>query len=277
MPVGQCVQNKEIKKVGAKAPTLTAINFAIDLAARSTKTAATVESASASREASSTVESTIASVEPVSVKSTCAAEAASAGVAATVAIPVAASVAVAGATVETVPISVTVVSASIKVIAIIKSVPVEAVEPRADSDENAVHKVVRSVVAVRSACVRIVAVVSVWTHRRWANYISGADSNPDAHGDLCRSDPRNKQQSTKYYEAFQVFHISPPARLRIGLGPEGVPATQTGGALHSISTPNVPSSCLVDRLTEALLFFKYAGQAKESYAEAALLSIASYQ
>src|SRR6266850_2459138 len=56
--------------------------------------------------------------------------------------------------------AVTVVAAAIKS-ATVEAMPIEAVEPGTGADEDAACEVVRSVEAVRSAGVRIVAVVTV--------------------------------------------------------------------------------------------------------------------
>jgi len=87
------------------------------------------------------------------------------------------------------------------VAAAIKSATVEAMpmEPGAGADEDAAGEVVRSVVTVRSASVRIVAVVTVsadW--RRADGAVHGTYSN--GHANLCvgasRSKKKNSQQSS---------------------------------------------------------------------------------
>src|SRR5262245_9234706 len=58
--------------------------------------------------------------------------------------------------------------------------PLVAMEPRAGADENAVHKPVRTVVAVRSATIRVVAVVAVGAIRRAR---SGCKNRTNSHAD----------------------------------------------------------------------------------------------
>ena len=75
---------------------------------------------------------------------------------------------------------------------------VAAVEPRAGTDEDAAGEVVRAVVAVRRASVRIVAVVTVGAGGRWPDRaVHRTYSN--AHGKLrvgaCRCNKQNSQQS----------------------------------------------------------------------------------
>jgi hypothetical protein len=70
-------------------------------------------------------------------------------------------------------IAVAVIAATVDAVAI-----VAAVEPRAGADEDAAGKVVRSIVAVWSAGVRIVAVVAVGADRR--STVDGTYPNSDA-------------------------------------------------------------------------------------------------
>jgi hypothetical protein len=83
--------------------------------------------------------------------------------------------------------------------ATVEAMAIEAVEPGAGADEDAAGEVIRSVVAVRSAGVRIVAVVTVsadW--RRADGAVHGTYSN--AHPNLCvgttRGEKQNSQQSS---------------------------------------------------------------------------------
>ena len=91
---------------------------------------------------------------------------------------------------------------SIVTVAIISATTVEAativaaVEPRAGADEDAADEVVRSVVAVRCAGVRIVAVVTVGAGRRRAD---GAVNwaYPDADANLRVGAARGKKQNSQ--------------------------------------------------------------------------------
>src|SRR5882762_6499744 len=93
---------------------------------------------------------------------------------------------------------VTGVSAAIKS-ATAEAMPIEAVEPGAGADEDATGEVVRPVETVRSASVRIVAVVTVSADWRGADgAVHGTYSN--GHANLCvgasRSKKKNSQQSS---------------------------------------------------------------------------------
>jgi len=94
--------------------------------------------------------------------------------------------------------AVTVVAAAIKS-ATVEAMPIEAVEPGAGADEDATGEVVRPVETVRSASVRIVAVVTVSADWRGADgAVHGTYSN--GHANLCvgasRSKKKNSQQSS---------------------------------------------------------------------------------
>ncbi len=89
------------------------------------------------------------------------------------------------------------------VAAAIKSATVEAMpmEPGAGADEDAAGEVVRSVVTVRSASVRIVAVVTVsadW--RRADGAVHGTYSN--GHANLCVGASRSKKQNSQQSSIF---------------------------------------------------------------------------
>jgi hypothetical protein len=60
----------------------------------------------------------------------------------------------------------------------VEAASVVAVEPRPGAYEDAAHKVVRAVVAVRRTSVWVVPVVAVGAHRSWT-VVSRADSNAD--------------------------------------------------------------------------------------------------
>lgn len=76
--------------------------------------------------------------------------------------------------------------------------PVPAVEPGAGTNEDAVHEVVRAVVAVGRAGVRIVAVVAISADRGWTDGNGASDANTDADANLgmgaaCCGEEQNSQ------------------------------------------------------------------------------------
>jgi len=96
--------------------------------------------------------------------------------------------------------AVTVVTAAIKS-ATVEAMPIEAVEPGAGADEDATGEVVRPVETVRSASVRIVAVVTVsadW--RRADGAVHGTYSN--GHANLCVGASRSKKQNSQQSSIF---------------------------------------------------------------------------
>ena len=96
--------------------------------------------------------------------------------------------------------AVTVVAAAIKS-ATVEAMPIEAMEPGAGADEDTAGEVIRSVVAVRSAGVRIVAVVTVsadW--RRADGAVHGTYSN--GHANLCVGASRSKKQNSQQSSIF---------------------------------------------------------------------------
>jgi hypothetical protein len=100
-------------------------------------------------------------------------------------------------------VAITSVEAATIVTAAIKSATVEAmpVEPGAGADEDAACEVVRSVEAVRSAGVRIVAVVTVGADwRRADGTVHGTYSN--AHPNLRVGTARGKKQNSQQSSIF---------------------------------------------------------------------------
>jgi hypothetical protein len=59
-------------------------------------------------------------------------------------------------------------------------------EPRTGANEHATHKVIRTVVAVRSASVRVIAVITVGADRR-GSYVTRAHSNSNCNLRMRRS------------------------------------------------------------------------------------------
>jgi hypothetical protein len=97
-------------------------------------------------------------------------------------------------------IAMSIVAAAIKS-ATVEAMPVEAMEPGAGADEDAAGEVVRSVETVRSASVRIVAVVTVsadW--RRADGAVHGTYSN--GHANLCVGASRSKKQNSQQSSIF---------------------------------------------------------------------------
>jgi hypothetical protein len=91
-----------------------------------------------------------------------------------------------------------VVTAAVVAMAVIsttvEAAAIVAVVPGAGADEDAADEVVRSIVAIGSAGVRIVAVVTIGADRRRADgAVHGTYSN--AHGELCVSISRGKKQN----------------------------------------------------------------------------------
>jgi hypothetical protein len=92
--------------------------------------------------------------------------------------------------------AVSVVAAAIIAATVEAMTIVAAVEPRAGTDEDAADEVVRAVVSVRSAGVRIIAVVAVGANWRGADgSVHGTYRNADAN--LCVSAARGKKQNSQ--------------------------------------------------------------------------------
>jgi len=80
-----------------------------------------------------------------------------------------------------------------------------AMEPRACADEDAAREPARPVIAVGSACVRVIRVVAVGADGSWSE-VTWADSH--AHDDpLCMSVRCCSQAKTKQSENHQVFGV----------------------------------------------------------------------
>ena len=151
--------------------------------------ATTVEPATAAMESTAAVE-TIVAVESAVVTATDEAV----GFTAPVAVTAVSIVAI--TSVE----AVTVVAAAIKS-ATVEAMPIEAVEPGAGADEDATGEVVRPVETVRSASVRIVAVVTVSADWRGADgAVHGTYSN--GHANLCVGASRSKKQNSQQSSIF---------------------------------------------------------------------------
>ena len=96
--------------------------------------------------------------------------------------------------------AVTVVAAAIKS-ATVEAMPIEAMEPGAGADEDATGEVVRPVETVRSASVRIVAVVTVSADWRGADgAVHGTYSN--GHANLCVGASRSKKKTSQQSSIF---------------------------------------------------------------------------
>jgi hypothetical protein len=76
-----------------------------------------------------------------------------------------------------------VVSASVIAPTVESRTPIEAMKPWARADKDAAYKVVWTVVAVRSASIRVISIVAIGAYRSRA-YIGRADSHADNHS-LC--------------------------------------------------------------------------------------------
>jgi hypothetical protein len=81
-----------------------------------------------------------------------------------------------------------------------------AMEPRACTDEDTAREPARPVIAVGSACVRVIRVVAVGAGGSWSE-VAGADSH--AHDDPLGMSVRCcSQANTKQSENYQVFGMS---------------------------------------------------------------------
>ena len=88
-------------------------------------------------------------------------------------------------------VAMAVIPATVEAVAI-----VAAVEPRASADEDAADEVVRPVIAIRGAGVRIIAVVTVGANRRWADgAVDGTYSNGHANLRVSAARGGKKQNS----------------------------------------------------------------------------------
>jgi hypothetical protein len=97
---------------------------------------------------------------------------------------------------------------------------VEPVEPGPRPDEHAARKIVRSIVAVRCACIWGIPVVAVCAggrrpdvNRRWPH---GPNAYAKPHRDLCMSSsrPRDKRQKPHCECIFEISHFQPPGPNR---------------------------------------------------------------
>jgi hypothetical protein len=93
------------------------------------------------------------------------------------------------------------------------SQPARTVEPWPSSNEDAAHKPVRTVVAIRSAAVRSVPVVSIRTDRRTNCHADRPHS--DSHADLrLRISKRHRHHHRQHRNIFQVTHNHLPLPIR---------------------------------------------------------------
>jgi hypothetical protein len=91
----------------------------------------------------------------------------------------------------------------------------EAVEPRAGADEDAADKVVRAVVTVGCASVRVESVVAVGADRRAVH----RSANRNTHAHLRASRPSHgsgrHNQKSEQSSIFEISHREPPCRTRL--------------------------------------------------------------
>ncbi|OLB20643.1 MAG: hypothetical protein AUH16_04520 [Acidobacteria bacterium 13_2_20CM_57_7] len=80
--------------------------------------------------------------------------------------------------------------APIETATVVTAMSVVAVEPRARPDENAADEIVRAVIAIRRAGIRVITIVAI-SADRGRPYIRRANSNADDHslgmGERCRT------------------------------------------------------------------------------------------
>src|SRR5713226_909760 len=85
--------------------------------------------------------------------------------------------------------------AAVEATAVETGTSVKTMEPRTGANEHAAHKVIRTVVAVRSASVRVIAVITVGADRR-GFYVTRAHSNSNCNLRMrrsCRHQRANRQ------------------------------------------------------------------------------------
>ena len=153
------------------------------------RSAATLESASTTMEPSASVEPTArTAVEPATaMKATItASEAAAVKPAAPETIATAET---ASATIEAAPPKVAIAETTT-----VETTSIEAMEPRAGANKEAIHKVVRTVVAVRRASIRVIPVVAVGAHRS-RPVIARTNSNADNHSLRVRRSCRRQREN----------------------------------------------------------------------------------
>jgi len=81
---------------------------------------------------------------------------------------------------------------------IIAAAPVKAVKPRSGTDKEATHEVIRAVVAVGRASVRVIAIIPVGASRSGADTcVNRANSNPHADADLSLRVSSSQKQNPK--------------------------------------------------------------------------------
>ena len=185
------------------------------MAATAVETAATAANAATAVETAATAANGAAAVETATTAANCAAvEAATASrVAAEAGTAV-----ITAANLTMSYIAVARVAASIAVAAPTRASPVArasiiaATEPRASTDENAAGEPARAVVAVGSACVRVIRIVTVGADGSRTN-VSGAD--PDAHGNSLRmgvwSYRQAKSEQSEDHKILGISHIWAPS------------------------------------------------------------------
>ena len=93
-------------------------------------------------------------------------------------------------------------------VAAVESVPstivataVVAMKPGPRSNEYAACKIVRPVVAVRRAGIRVIAVVSISTDR-WRSHVDGGNAHSDMHGNLSVSSSRHRDEHPHHDHVF---------------------------------------------------------------------------
>ena len=147
--------------------------------ATSAETTASVEPAFATMEPSTAVEATIAAPEAAVIKAA--------------AVEASASVKAASPIIETTsPVE----SAAIVTATIETRTPIEAMEPWAGANKDAIKKVVWTIVAVRRASIRVIPVIAVGAHRR-RTVVARANPDADNHSlcvrRSCRRQYENRQ------------------------------------------------------------------------------------
>jgi hypothetical protein len=106
------------------------------------------------------------------------------------------------------------VEAAAIIAASIEAATVVAVKPGAGADKHAAYKVVRPVIAIGRAGIRVVAIITVGAHRRRSKACGVHRTYSNAHGNLCPRVSCGKEQNAQQCSIFEVSHIlaSYPAR-----------------------------------------------------------------
>jgi len=106
--------------------------------------------------------------------------------------------------------------------------PVIAVEPRAGTDEDAVHKPVRAVVSIRGAGIRVIIIVTVVANGTGAVIDRATNADGDTNLGVCAAGKSEKQQSEQS-DVLEISHfVTCAGQHRSSRGPVSFPAVRLG-------------------------------------------------